>query len=51
MTTNTQRYDLVEVDVLARQMRADMLAAAFRRLLARLRRPRGAGPATAAQAA
>jgi len=41
MTTDTERFDLVEIEARARQLRADMMAAAFRRAFAWLRKPRG----------
>lgn len=43
MTTDTVRYDLVEIDARARQMRADMISAGLRRAVAWLRAPRAAG--------
>ncbi len=43
MTTDTVRYDLVEIDARARQMRADIFSAGLRRAVAWLRAPRAAG--------
>ncbi len=51
MTTNTTRYDLVEIDARARQMRADMMAAAVRSAIAWFRKPRAQGVATRGQTA